>query len=142
MNHPPQAGQVIRYAYLWHREAQSGQEEGVKDRPCAIILSVGSEVGQRVIVLPITHTPPLTPEDGVVIPAQVKQRLGLDPLPSWILVTEGNQFFWPGPDLRPTGSGLNSAILGFLPAALFRTVRDRFVERWKYKQVQLIRRSE
>ena len=29
---------VIRYAYLWQAEQQGGQSEGVKERPCAVIL--------------------------------------------------------------------------------------------------------
>ena len=36
----PQAGLVIRYSYLWQSEAAAGREEGVKDRPCAVILVV------------------------------------------------------------------------------------------------------
>ena len=34
----PRPGLVIRYSYLWESEAGAGREEGVKDRPCAIIL--------------------------------------------------------------------------------------------------------
>lgn len=33
----PEAGLVIRYAYLWKREADGGQVEGGKDRPCALL---------------------------------------------------------------------------------------------------------
>jgi len=35
----PEAGMVINYSYLWAREARAGQEEGAKNRPCAIILA-------------------------------------------------------------------------------------------------------
>ena len=35
------------------------------------------------------------------IVAATKRRLGLDDARSWIMVTEGNRFAWPGPDLRP-----------------------------------------
>jgi hypothetical protein len=59
----PVPGLVIRYSYLWRDEYLAGREEGVKDRPCAIILAVADEQGERVItVLPITHAPPLRPE--------------------------------------------------------------------------------
>lgn len=98
----PRAGLVIRYSYLWQREAAAGREEGVKDRPCAIILAVEVEGGETVVyVLPITHSPPENPGDAVEIPQATKVRLGLDSERSWIVVSEGNSFVWPGPDLRP-----------------------------------------
>jgi len=50
---------VICYAYLWHSEHEQGREEGVKDRPCAVLLAVADDAGeQKVIVLPIKHKPP------------------------------------------------------------------------------------
>jgi hypothetical protein len=39
----PAPGLVIRYVYLWSHEWVRGQEEGVKDRPCAIILVTEGE---------------------------------------------------------------------------------------------------
>ncbi len=55
----PTPGLVIGYAYLWRDEARSGQEEGRKDRPCVIILSVQTLRGETVVtVAPITHAPP------------------------------------------------------------------------------------
>jgi hypothetical protein len=36
----PEPGLIISYAYVWDHEAQSGQEEGRKDRPCVITLAV------------------------------------------------------------------------------------------------------
>lgn len=36
----PQPGLVIRYAYLWKREYDQGRDEGSKDRPCAIVMTV------------------------------------------------------------------------------------------------------
>ena len=56
----PVPGLVIRYAYLWFGEYAAGQEEGVKDRPCAIVAAIRSDEdgNTRVLVLPITHTPP------------------------------------------------------------------------------------
>jgi hypothetical protein len=35
----PHPGLVICYSYLWHREAQKKQIEGLKNRPCAVVLS-------------------------------------------------------------------------------------------------------
>jgi hypothetical protein len=93
---------VIRYSYLWKREADSGRQDGTKDRPCAIVIAVNDADGERqVIALPITHAPPSNPQDAIEIPAVTKQRLGLDFERSWIMLTEANEFVWPGPDLRP-----------------------------------------
>lgn len=56
----PEPGLVIPYAYLWHREHLSGQEESRKDRPAVIILAIAREedAALLVTVLPMTHRPP------------------------------------------------------------------------------------
>ena len=125
----PQPGLVIRYSYLWRREALAGQEGGAKDRPCAVVLAYQDEQDAlRVHVLPITHSPPLDYGSAVEIPLPVKQRLGLDGERSWVIVAEANAFAWPGPDIRMLpGEGPKSVAYGFLPPAFFRAVRDRFL---------------
>lgn len=140
----PEPGLVIRYSYLWANEHDRGQEEGVKDRPCAVLLATRTEEGDlRVIVLPITHVPPRDPAEAVEIPSATKRRLGLDDERSWIVLTEGNAFAWPGPDLRfAPGAGAESVAYGYLPAALFRTVRDRFVALHERHKARFVGRSE
>jgi hypothetical protein len=50
----PVPGLVLRYSYLWEAEHRRGQEEGVKDRPCAVVLVVTNDQGNDVVtVLPI-----------------------------------------------------------------------------------------
>jgi len=127
----PVPGLIIRYSYLWHREHLEGREEGQKDRPCAIIAAIRrDEAGEvRVLVLPITHTPPDHISAAVEIPSRVKERLQLDDVRSWVILSEWNEFVWPGPDLRRLPSaGDNSVAYGMLPPSLFATIRDRFVE--------------
>ncbi|MCK8788153.1 hypothetical protein M0638_27775 [Roseomonas sp. NAR14] len=140
----PRPGLVIRYAYLWDREARAGQEEGAKDRPCAVVLAVRDEDGDtRVYVLPITHAAPHDPAEAVELPAAVKRHLGLDEARSWVVLTEANVFVWPGPDLRPVpGQGPESVAYGHLPPRLLRTIRDRFVARYRERQGGLVTRSE
>jgi hypothetical protein len=140
----PRPGLVIRYAYLWRREARAGQEESAKDRPCAVVLAHKDEEGEtRVYVLPVTHSPPEDDSEAVAIPASVKQRLRLDDERSWIVVSEANVFTWPGPDLRfVPGKGPASAAYGFLPPALFKVVRDRFLERARRRLAGLVPRTE
>jgi hypothetical protein len=140
----PYAGLVIRYSYLWKREQEEGREEGMKDRPCAVVLVVTDEDGeQEVLVLPITHTPPANADDAVEIPPATKKRLGLDADRSWIVITEANEFVWPGPDLRPiSGRDASTIAYGPLPPRLFAHVRDRFLERDRREKSAHVKRTE
>jgi hypothetical protein len=140
----PHAGLVIRYSYLWKREQEEGREEGMKDRPCAVVLVVTDEDGeQEVLVLPITHTSPPNPDDAVEIPPATKKRLGLDADRSWIVITEANEFVWPGPDLRPiSGRDASTIAYGPLPPRLFAQVRDKFLERDRREKSAHVKRTE
>jgi hypothetical protein len=138
---PPLPGQVIRYAYLWWNETRVGREDGVKDRPCGIVLTRQTEQGNTMVyVLPITHTPPFTQEDGIEIPTATKQRLGLDADRSWIITNELNRFAWPGPDIRPTASG--DYIYGYLPEKLICLVLGQVRRHIDKKELKTIPRSE
>lgn len=140
----PRQGLVIRYSYLWAREHDEGREEGVKDRPCAVLLAVRNEAGElRVIVLPITHAPPQDPEGAIEIPGPTKRRLGLDDERSWIVLTEANAFTWPGPDVRMApGRGIESVAIGHLPADLTRAMRDRYLALHAQNRARVVRRTE
>ena len=140
----PSAGLVIRYAYLWKREFDAGRDEGTKDRPCAIVMAVIDEDGDKeVLVLPITHSPPANAADAIEIPTLTKNRLGLDSERSWIVVTEANEFVWPGPDLRPVpGRDASTIVYGVLPPRFFADVRDRFLERDRHEKSRRVKRSE
>lgn len=102
----PEAGLVIAYSYLWHAEYQAGQDEGRKTRPVAIVLTAERKAGDAVTVtvLPITHSAPTDPAAAVELPPAVKRHLGLDDERSWVVISEGNEFEWPGYDLRKVGS--------------------------------------
>jgi hypothetical protein len=126
----PVPGLVVRYGYLWAGEHLEGREEGRKDRPCAIIAAVRTEdvEGIRVLVLPITHRPPEDARFAIEIPAIVKRRLRLDGAQSWVVISEWNDFVWPGPDLRRLPDVDESTVAyGMLPPKLFAIVRDRFL---------------
>ena len=93
----------------------------MKDRPCTVVIAIeGREGHPRVIVLPVTHSPPQPPDEGIELPQQTKTRLGLDDERSWVIASEGNDFVWPGPDLRfLPGRGPESAAYGFLPPLVY-----------------------
>jgi hypothetical protein len=138
----PEPGLVICYAYLWHYEHEAGHEEGRKDRPSVIVLAVEpqAEDSTVVTVLPITHTAPADPGGAVEIPAPVKRHLGLDDGRSWIIVTEGNEFDWPGYDIRKTGRG-DRYDFGFLPPRFFNQVLDAFMSWHRNNKARLTSRE-
>jgi len=126
----PHPGLIVRYCYLWYREYLEGREEGAKDRPCAIIAALRVDVDgeTRALVLPITHIAPEHPALAVEIPAATKKRLGLDEARSWIVLTEWNEFIWPGPDLRRLPAASDASVAyGILPPGLFAVVREKFL---------------
>lgn len=140
----PAPGLVIRYSFLWWSEFERGQEEGLKDRPCAIVLAAADEgADQLVTVLPITHSPPRDSALAIEIPHATKKRLGLDGERSWVVLTEANEFVWPGPDLRPARPAEpGGAVYGFLPGALFDQIRDRFVALLRTRKARTMPRTE
>jgi hypothetical protein len=145
MNFPePREGLVVRYSYLWHWEHRAGLEEGIKDRPCAIVLSIVESDGRRrVTVLPVTHTPPSVPENAIEIPMAIKRHLGLDTERSWIVISEVNRFRWPGADLRPIpGHDISTSVYGMLPPGFFARVREAFVTRLARRKVKAVPRTE
>jgi len=125
----PEVGLVIRYSYLWLREHREGREEGTKDRPCAIILAAHRHDGEtRVLVVPVTHSQPDSPDVALELPPAVKRHLGLDAERSWVVLSESNLFDWPGPDLRRVGDRDDSSVAyGFLPPRFFAELRRRFL---------------
>jgi hypothetical protein len=73
----PVAGLVIRYSYLWRDEFLKGREEGVKDRPCALILVTRTQDKEEIVtVLPITSKPLRDPDGALEIPRDIRLRLG------------------------------------------------------------------
>jgi hypothetical protein len=114
----PIPGLVVRYAYLWRHEAQAGQIEGQKHRPCAIVVCVEREAGELIVtVAPVTRRRPKNPDTAIELTPATRRRLGLGNQPNWIMPTEVNSFYWPGPDLRPTPKG--KLAYGELPAVVF-----------------------
>jgi hypothetical protein len=101
----PRVGWLLSYSYLWADDHRRGAEEGIKNRPCALVAATRRD-GDRIvaIVTPVTHSPPADPETAIEIPAVTKARLGLDAQRSWIICNEANVFAWPGPDLRAAAS--------------------------------------
>ncbi len=140
----PKVGQIIRYAYLWKREADTGLEEGQKDRPAVIVVAQrrdGDDI--RVVVAPITHAAPVDPNNALEIPRATCRRVGLDGERQWIVASELNSFLWPGPDLRPLpGQGAASVVMGLLPAKLSAMLNERLQARIVQRRIAITARGE
>jgi uncharacterized protein YifN (PemK superfamily) len=96
---PPIAGTVIRYAFLWSTEDRAGFGSGQKERPAVLVVARKPRDGSCIVV-PITHREPEGRTVGVEIPSAICRSIGLDDRRQWVIVSEGNDFVWPGPDLR------------------------------------------
>jgi hypothetical protein len=140
----PEPGLVIRYSYLWLREHRQGREDGIKDRPCAIVLVVqGRDAATRVQVVTVTHSPPENPETALELPAAIKRHLDLDTERSWVVLSESNVFEWPGLDLHRVGDQDDSSVAyGFLPPRFFAELRRRFLALETAARSRRIRRTE
>jgi hypothetical protein len=122
----PIPGLVIRYGCLWRREANAGQIEGQKHRPCAIVVCVERVEGELVVtVAPLTRRRPKDTTQAIALTAATRRRLGLGTEPNWIMATEVNSFYWPGPDLRPTAKGQYA--YGELPAVVFDALKQKIL---------------
>jgi hypothetical protein len=126
----PELGLVISYSYLWRDEAEQGQVEGRKNRPCAIVLLVHQAEGHApvVTVAPITHRAPRDPIVALEIPFAVKRHLGLDSERSWIILDDFNVFTWPGYDLRPIAGETDRYAFGLLPPQFFELITSKFAQ--------------
>ena len=145
MNLPvPRPGLVIRYGFLWSKERAKGATEGVKDRPCAIIVAARHDPNGDIqtIVAPITHRPPEEPAASIEIPTATCKSLGLDSGRHWLRLDELNKFAWPGYDLRLVPGRPGRYDYGMLPPGLFRQLRDGILARQKTRAGRVISRDE
>jgi hypothetical protein len=124
----PKPGLVIRYDYLWTREAASGRQQS-KERPACLVAASDSAVTPRfVVILPITHSAPTGNTVGIKIPAKVAQALGLDETQNWVVVSDHNVDEWPNAGLAPIPGRPGLFSYGFIPPGLFAQIKARFLE--------------
>ena len=137
----PSPGLVVRYDYLWSRDAAVGRTQG-KDRPACLVAASDSETKPRfVVLLPITHSPPLGDTVAIEIPAKVRQTIGLDDEPSWVVVSEYNVDEWPNAGLMPVPGKPDVFAYGFIPPGLFAKIKARFVELAREKKSESVTRT-
>ena len=136
----PEPGLVIRYDYLWQREAASARASG-KERPACLVATLDDEADpQLVLILPITHSRPSGETVAIEIPFAFAEHLGLDDARSWIVISEANVDFWPNAGLAPIPGKRSVYAYGFLPPSLFEKVKDGFVKLLEKRRARLVRR--
>ena len=124
----PKPGLVVRYDYLWIREAAAGRDQG-KDRPACLVAASNSSSRPRfVVILPITHSPPSGDTVGIEIPPKVRRAVGLDDEPCWVVVSEHNVDEWPNAGLEPIPGRPGIFAYGFLPPRLFAEIKRKFLD--------------
>jgi hypothetical protein len=92
MTDAPRIGHVLRYPYLWARQALSGETEGRKTRPCAVVLAITNQVGNTELRLcAITTQPPSSSNRAISVPEIERRRAGLDTgIGLWVILDEHN----------------------------------------------------
>jgi len=137
----PAPGLVISYRFLWHEQRKRGQEEGHKERPCLILGTEREADGSLlIVVLPITHAPPVDPELAKEVPAAVRKHLQLDDERCWIVLGEANIFYWPGMDLCRSAPG-DSLVYERVPPRLFEKVRREYLALARAGRARAVKRT-
>lgn len=140
----PEPGLVIGYSYLWHHESLQGRVEGTKDRPCAIIVAHKTVQGDtEILAVPVTHSEPDNPADGIEIPEATRRRLELnDDGRSWVVLSELNRFIWPGSDLRQVQNDPDIRYdYGLLPSGFFEQLKQQLLTLHREHSVATVKRT-
>ncbi|MCA9457360.1 MAG: hypothetical protein KC587_11905 [Nitrospira sp.] len=149
----PLPGLVVCFSYLWRGQKEEGWEEGIKDRPCAIVAAIQKkrtdEKGEakeqlQVSLIPITTSQPKNLAEAVEIPPATRKRLGLaEDKPCWAICSEINTTDWPGYDLRPVpGTKPPRFEYGFLPPTLLRDIQEKVSFVAQGKKLKVVSRNE
>jgi hypothetical protein len=118
----PETGEIFTYCYLFGREEDKGQIEGIKDRPVVVI----AKRGKRYIVAAVTTKGDNRP-GAIPVPDDVASSAHLVPGSS-VLVSEVNTFTWPGFDIRPLAKS-NSYVTGRLTPGFFLKIANEIKAR-------------
>ena len=137
----PAPGLVVRYDYLWSRQSAAGHSQG-KERPACLVVASDSQTRPRfVVLLPITHAPPIGDTVAIEIPAKVRRSIGLDDQPSWIVVSEYNVDEWPNAGLSPIPGKPDVFAYGFIPPRMFGAIKARLLEMAHAGRSEAVRRK-
>ena len=89
----PPKGSLITYPYLWLSQADQGETEGRKDRPCCLLLQVWDAATEthHLMILAVSSQPPRKDQTALQVPDTERRRGGLARYPAaWVVVSEYN----------------------------------------------------
>jgi hypothetical protein len=85
-------GSVVRYPYLWSRQAEGGETEGRKLRPTTVGFRIPKAGGDVLLLFPVTTREPEPGRFAVEVPDIEKRRGGLETdRRCWIILDEFNE---------------------------------------------------
>jgi hypothetical protein len=82
-------GDLLRYYYLWARQADAGEESGRKARPVCIVVRTPATPA-ALFLFPLTSQKPDRSRTHVAVSEIECRRGGLD-FPSWLILDEYNR---------------------------------------------------
>lgn len=119
-------GQIVRFFYLWSRQAAAGEESGRKARPTCIVVRSPGKPG-AVFLFPITSQKPDSDRIALAFPEIECRRAGLA-FPCWIILDEYNRVeldaAFDFESTKPTGS-VSAAFLRKIAAAVKQASESR-----------------
>ena len=119
-----QTGAIIRYPYLWARQAKDGETAGRKDRAVAVGVRAPRPDGDMVLLFPVTTREPEPVRFSAELPLIEKKRAGLDrDLRLWIILDEFNTDVIGRSFYLEAGSPLGAVEQGFLSSLTARIHR-------------------
>jgi hypothetical protein len=139
MTETPHAGLVLRYPYLWARQAENGETEGRKARPCAVILALSTQQGWTELRLcAVTSRPPRQSNHGVEVPEIEKRRAGLDgDIQLWVILDEHNvDLYEQSYHIEPHSE------LGSFSAAFTKKLQRRMIDVLRQRISRAVRRRD
>jgi hypothetical protein len=139
MTDTPKAGDVLRYPYLWARQADVGETEGRKPRPCAVVLAITARPGKTELRLcAVTTQPPQPNTRAIPVPDTEKRRAGLDAhIPLWVIIDEHNvDVFEQSYYIEPRGQ------LGVFSAAFTKELQRNMIAVLQDRAGRTIKRSD
>ncbi len=119
----PRPGDILNYIFLFAHEAKA-RDEGIKERPCMVIMTIPEE--QRVLVAPLT-TKGDSYADTLPVPDAVCRIAKLRG-PTSVVLTELNIFTWLGYDVRPL-HGSDDIYIGRFPPGFTSSVMAKIRRR-------------
>lgn len=82
-------GDILRYYYLWARQADAGEESGRKARPVCVVVRTPTEPAS-LFLFPITSQRPDRSRTHIAI-SEIECRRGGIAFPSWLILDEYNR---------------------------------------------------